>query len=511
MPHDVFLSYSREDSEAVDRIAASLAEAGMSCFIDRASVAGGQEWVSALAKAVRESSACLFVASPASVRSRWTLRELLTADEARLPIVVLLLGSALVLPDPIAIVVRDRQHILGSDLPGALPHLVRALRALVDRREQPAAYADRDDVEAHATFRSNDGGSHGVLSLTLHPDRPEAVRQDGGRWLVTSPPDAYHGTAFRNVPWLLDCIATAEITHLDGDAGEWAGFELGALWPGHYYQVLVRRATSLRVARHWGDRWEDVAQRDGLRLAAGTARSLTIVRRGPRLHAFVDGLHALSCAVPPGPARLGLVIGRGLRVGFERLGAVGVDVGSVFTSWDRLETAAAKPFLLEIASSPFGPDDAVKQARERLAAAHGRPDRHETVLLVVGADILPQLHEGPLAQRLAQFIAAAGQGREFRFAVQVTDTSLERNPEFATCPTISLGGPATNAFTRRLVSALPAVETGEEGVSACHALDKKDRRLALFGESAEDTRRAVEWSLGSGLLDRFLRAAWPAD
>jgi hypothetical protein len=510
MAYDVFLSYSRQDAAVADRVVRFLTDGGLSCFCDRTNLAGGAEWVAALRDGLRASRVCLFLASAASVGSSWTLDELLEAREARLPIVTCLLAPELHIDGPVLFVVRGRQYLPGHDPDRHLPALLRALRLLVDRQRHPAAYADSEAVAGTATFRSEETGAERGVTLTLHPQRPEAIERSGSHWIVRSPKDAYHGSALGNIPRLLDLVVSATIDRLDGDDEEWVGFELGAFWPGHYYQVLVDGGHRVRIARHWGDRWEHVAQRADLRLDPCTSRKLTAVRRGERLHAFLDGLHALSCDMPTGHAGVGIVIGRNLRVRFGQIEIRGVDTDDVFRRWDRFDSKAAKPWLEQIATSPFGPDDGVARAARLLAIAGrgGWPDRRESLLLVVGAGVLAQLHEGPLAQRLAERVAAASNDPEFRWARAVTDVALEHRPEFAACPLISLGGPASNRFTGRLASELPEVATDRDGVHVHHDLEAGARRIALFGDDENGTTHAVEWFVSQGLLGRFLTMLW---
>jgi hypothetical protein len=510
MAYDIFISYSRQDSPAVDRIVACLTDGGLSCFCDRTGIVGGEEWVAAIREAVRASRICLFVASVTSIASHWTLLELLEARKAPVPIVTLLLSPELAIEGSIQFVIGDRQHVPGHDPDRHLPELLRSLRALVDRRSQPGAYADAEAVANAGTFRSEETGAERGVTLELHPDRPDAIERAGRHWIVRSLADAYHGSALGYVPRMLDCVVSATIEYLQGDHKEWMGFELGALWPGQYHQALVNGRQQVRIARHWGgNRWEHVAQRDDLRLESRESRRLTAVRRADRLHAFVDGLHALTCAMPTGPARIGIVIGRNMTVRFRELDVRGMDVDTPFRLWNQLDTKAAKPWLEQIAASPFGPDDLVRRADGLLAALRaGYPDRGESLLVVVGAGILPQLHEGPLAQQLVLRVAAASHHREFRWARAVTDTALEQSPEFAACPLISLGGPATNRFTAHLAAELPEVSTGEDGVHVHHALEAGGRRVALFGDDAARTVRAVEWFLERRFLERLLAIIW---
>ena len=79
MNHDVFISYSRKDTETADRICAAFDKAGISYFIDRKGIAGGMEFPLVLADAIEQSQLFLFLASENSYQSKFTNNEVLFA------------------------------------------------------------------------------------------------------------------------------------------------------------------------------------------------------------------------------------------------------------------------------------------------------------------------------------------------------------------------------------------------------------------------------------------------
>lgn len=85
MPH-VFLSYVREDQEAVDRLATQLKRRGVDVWLDREQIKPGQRWQSAIATAIEEGAFFLACFSEAyEKRSRSYVHEELTLaiDELR--------------------------------------------------------------------------------------------------------------------------------------------------------------------------------------------------------------------------------------------------------------------------------------------------------------------------------------------------------------------------------------------------------------------------------------------
>ena len=79
MMFDVFISYSRKDSVIADRICEAFDQAGISYFIDRQEIVGGEEFTEKLANAILNSKLFLFLASNNSYSSKYTKKEILYA------------------------------------------------------------------------------------------------------------------------------------------------------------------------------------------------------------------------------------------------------------------------------------------------------------------------------------------------------------------------------------------------------------------------------------------------
>lgn len=77
--YDVFISYSRKDTETANRIIQAFEEAGITYFIDRQGIGGGMEFPAVLAQAIRESKVFLFMASRNSYESKFTQSEIVYA------------------------------------------------------------------------------------------------------------------------------------------------------------------------------------------------------------------------------------------------------------------------------------------------------------------------------------------------------------------------------------------------------------------------------------------------
>ena len=79
----VFVSYSRKDTELVDRLVRDLTMLGHEVWIDRSDLVGGGEdrWRRSIVNTIRDSEAMLIVLSPNSIASENVERELSVAAD----------------------------------------------------------------------------------------------------------------------------------------------------------------------------------------------------------------------------------------------------------------------------------------------------------------------------------------------------------------------------------------------------------------------------------------------
>ena len=125
---DVFVSYSRRDSEFVRRLASSITERGKEIWVDTEGIADGEVFPEAIKRAIEQSDAFLFVITPASVASAYCENEVEYARELQKRIVP-------VLRDPVSDAelpaeIRDRNWIPfteSDEFDASLGRLVAAL------------------------------------------------------------------------------------------------------------------------------------------------------------------------------------------------------------------------------------------------------------------------------------------------------------------------------------------------------------------------------------------------
>ena len=77
--YDVFISYSRRDTNVVDKICKAFDDNNISFFIDRQGIGGGLEFPKVLAEAILSSQIFLFIASENSYKSKFTQSEVVFA------------------------------------------------------------------------------------------------------------------------------------------------------------------------------------------------------------------------------------------------------------------------------------------------------------------------------------------------------------------------------------------------------------------------------------------------
>lgn len=76
MQYDVFISYSRKDTEVANQICKAFDEVGITYFIDRQGISGGFEFPTVLAEAIVNSKIFLYLASKNSYESKFTQAEI---------------------------------------------------------------------------------------------------------------------------------------------------------------------------------------------------------------------------------------------------------------------------------------------------------------------------------------------------------------------------------------------------------------------------------------------------
>ena len=76
MEYDIFISYSRKDTQIVDQFVDRLKQAGYSVWIDLEGIHSGEQFTKIIAKAIKNSAVVVFFSSANSNSSNWTVMEI---------------------------------------------------------------------------------------------------------------------------------------------------------------------------------------------------------------------------------------------------------------------------------------------------------------------------------------------------------------------------------------------------------------------------------------------------
>jgi len=123
---DIFLSYSRQDSEAMRAVQEVLRSAGFAVWTDEGLEPGAPSWVAAIQEAIEQANAFVVLLSPAAKASKWVNREIGYAEALGKPIYPLLAAGDAGSAVPISLI--NAQWIDARQEPGGAAN--RLLAAL---------------------------------------------------------------------------------------------------------------------------------------------------------------------------------------------------------------------------------------------------------------------------------------------------------------------------------------------------------------------------------------------
>ena len=92
MLYDVFISYSRKDSDEAEKLCQELEAAGVKYWIDR-NIHGSANFLSEITKNIRQCKVVIFIASNNSANSEWTQKEILYALKREKKIIPFRIGK----------------------------------------------------------------------------------------------------------------------------------------------------------------------------------------------------------------------------------------------------------------------------------------------------------------------------------------------------------------------------------------------------------------------------------
>ena len=95
MEHDIFISYSRRDTELVDQFVRRFENEGFRVWIDRDGIESGDSFKRIIVRAIKESELLLFFSSESSNSSPWTTKEVSVAVHYGKPIIPIKIDKTL--------------------------------------------------------------------------------------------------------------------------------------------------------------------------------------------------------------------------------------------------------------------------------------------------------------------------------------------------------------------------------------------------------------------------------
>jgi hypothetical protein len=138
--HDVFISYSSQDKPTADAACATLESRGIRCWVAPRDVLPGEDYPSALVRAINQSKVVVFIFSSHSNDSPHVARELERAANRSIPILPLRIED--VTPSPSVEYFISRTHWLDAITPPLKKHLERlaeTARLLITPRDAEGA------------------------------------------------------------------------------------------------------------------------------------------------------------------------------------------------------------------------------------------------------------------------------------------------------------------------------------------------------------------------------------
>ncbi len=144
MKYDLFISYSRKDSDVVNRICDALSRANIAYFRDTQGISLSQHFPTVLSDAICSSKMVLFVASKNSYTSSYTNKEIAFAYSEQIPVLPYIIDNE---PMP-----RDMRFMFSNvnyksmDKCPIEPHLVAEIKSLLKQESQSEQESQRAET-----------------------------------------------------------------------------------------------------------------------------------------------------------------------------------------------------------------------------------------------------------------------------------------------------------------------------------------------------------------------------
>jgi len=156
----VFISYSRRDSETVENIISQLEAAGIDAWLDREDIKPGKQWRSQIVEAIDTAEAFILNLSPDSGASDNVLKELNLAEEALEPFILPIMLKDMKIPDSMRYQLAGTQFIAyfldpKRGVQDLIAEIKKRRNATADRPKlQPPAFREVEVILENETLES---------------------------------------------------------------------------------------------------------------------------------------------------------------------------------------------------------------------------------------------------------------------------------------------------------------------------------------------------------------------
>ena len=141
----VFISYSRRDSETIESIVSQLEAEGIDVWLDREDIKPGQQWRKQIVEAIDTAEAFVLNLSPDSGASDNVLKELNLAEEALEPFILPVMLKDMKIPDTM------RYQLAGTQFIAYFMDSKRGVQDLIaEIKKRRSATADRPKLQPPA-------------------------------------------------------------------------------------------------------------------------------------------------------------------------------------------------------------------------------------------------------------------------------------------------------------------------------------------------------------------------
>ena len=185
MEHDIFISYSRRDSQMVDQFVKRLEQEGFRVWIDRDGIESGDAFKRVIVRAIKESEIVVFFSSEPSNTSIWTAKEINIAVHYNKPIIPIKLDNS-VYNDEVEFDLVSLDYIdytIPETRPAMMEKLVRTLKSKLRGKQRTVT---QDDTMAPPTTTQPMTPPPAPAAQTPVPSAPITTKKKGrkGLWIA---------------------------------------------------------------------------------------------------------------------------------------------------------------------------------------------------------------------------------------------------------------------------------------------------------------------------------------